>query len=56
MERKMCDECQILPSIKNLIQTIKNISDHMMIWGCMSFNELGEMAVIEGNVNTKQYY
>lgn len=41
--------------IKNLIPTIKHGGGHIMIWGCMSFNGVGEMTFIEGNMNAKQY-
>ena len=36
---------------KNLKPTGKHGSDHMVIWGCMSFKEVGEITFIEGNSN-----
>lgn len=41
--------------IKNLKPTVKHGGGHIMIWGCMSFNGVGEMAFIQGNMNAIQY-
>ena len=41
--------------IKKLKQNVKHGDGHIMIQGCMSFNGVDEMALIEGNMNNKQY-
>ena len=35
--------------IKNLKSTAKHDGGHIMIWGCMPFNGVGEMDFVESN-------
>jgi hypothetical protein len=37
---------------KNVIPTVKH-GGHAMVWGCMGYAGVGELAIVEGIMNTK---
>jgi transposase len=38
---------------KNIIPTVKHGGDHAMVWGCMDYAGVGELATVEGIMNAK---
>jgi hypothetical protein len=40
---------------KNVIPTVKHGGGHAMVWGCMSYAGVGELAIVEGIMNAKGY-
>ncbi|KAI5147969.1 hypothetical protein ENBRE01_0029 [Enteropsectra breve] len=40
---------------KNLIPTVKHGGGSVMVWGCFSYNGVGKLAIIDGNMNSIQY-
>lgn len=41
--------------VKNLCATVKHGGEHIMVWGAMSYNGVGNLAFIEGNMNKETY-
>ena len=50
-EKTICRKPNISLHIKDLKPTVKHGGSYIIIWG--SFNGVGEMAFIEGNMNAK---
>lgn len=40
---------------KNLRATVKHGGGHVMLWGCMAYNGVGNISFIEGNMNAHSY-
>jgi hypothetical protein len=40
---------------KNVIPTVKHGGGHAMVWGCMGYAGVGELAIVEGIMNAKGY-
>ena len=40
---------------QNIRPTVKHGGGHLMVWGCMSYNGVGNLAFIEGNMNALMY-
>jgi hypothetical protein len=38
---------------KNVIPTVKDGGGHAMVWGCMGYAGVGELAIVEGIMNAK---
>jgi hypothetical protein len=40
---------------KNVILTVKHGGGHAMVWGCMGYAGVGELAIVKGIINAKGY-
>lgn len=40
---------------KHLRAIIKHGGGHVMVWGCMTYNGVGNLAFVEGNMDARQY-
>jgi hypothetical protein len=40
---------------KNVIPTVKHGGGHAVVWGCMDYAGVGELAIVEGIMNAKGY-
>jgi hypothetical protein len=40
---------------KNVIPTVKHGGGHAIVWGCMGYAGVGELATVEGIMNAKGY-
>jgi hypothetical protein len=40
---------------KNVVPTVKYGGGHAMVWGCMGYAGVGELAIVEGIMNAKGY-
>jgi hypothetical protein len=48
-------ESQKRTGSKIVIPTVKYGGDHAMVWGCMGYTGVGELAIVEGIMNAKRY-
>jgi hypothetical protein len=40
---------------KNVIPTVQHGGGHAIVWGCMGYAGVGELAIVEGIMNAKGY-
>jgi hypothetical protein len=40
---------------KNVMPTVKHGGGHAMVWGCMGYTSVGQLAIVEGIMNAKGY-